>query len=51
MSYVIQGTGNIYQGDLLEVTALKRSTKGAMTISFRKSPYTKFSTSKATTEI
>ena len=37
---------NISQGDLLGVTTLKRSTKGAMTSSFRNALYTKFSTSK-----
>ena len=41
----------ICQGDLLGVTALKRSTKGAMNSSFCNAPYTKPSTSKATTKM
>ena len=41
----------ICQGDLPNVTDLKRSAKGAMKGSFRNAPFTKPSTSKTTTEI
>ena len=48
---VTESTVKIGQGDLLKVTALNCSAKGALNSSFRDAPYTKPPTSKTTTEI
>ena len=47
----IKSTVEICSGDLLRISALKRSTKRAMYSSFHNAPYTKLSTSKTTTEM